>query len=234
MFSDNSTRIDNTSSHPASLYDKNITSTIPYYQEIQEEIVAFIDSFDMKPVSWLDTGCGTGTLVSRALCRFPDTTFTIADQSAEMLKQAEIKLSHDRVRILGQCNTEDLETGTRYDVITAIQCHHYLDLETRKMAVEKCFSLLKPGGLYITSENIRPLSRAGEYNGLRYWGKFQERAGKNCEEVKAHLARFDKEYHPITVPEHLDLYRAAGFETVDILWYSYMQCAFYAIKPGKR
>ena len=145
MFSDNSTRTDNTTSHPASLYDKNITSTIPYYQEIQEEILAFVESIDMKPVSWLDTGCGTGTLVSRALGRFLDTTFTIADPSAEMLKQAEIKLSHDRIRLLGQCKTEDLETGTRYDIITAIQCHHYLDIETRILAVKKMFFTFKTG-----------------------------------------------------------------------------------------
>ncbi|MDD1729623.1 MAG: class I SAM-dependent methyltransferase [Methanospirillum sp.] len=229
-----SIRIDNATSHPASLYDQNITITIPYYQEILEEILAFVESIEAKPASWLDTGCGTGTLVSRALSRFPDTVFTIADPLAEMLKQAEMKLSDLRVSILGQCSTENLESGTGYDIITAIQCHHYLDIPTRKQAVERCFSLLKPGGYYITSENIRPLSRAGESIGLRYWGRFQERAGKNHEEVKTHLARFDREYHPITITEHLDLYRSAGFETVEILWYSYMQGLFYAIKPGKK
>ncbi len=232
MPNETSIRIDNTTSHPASLYDLNISLTIPYYQEILEEIIAFVESLEEKPGSWLDTGCGTGTLVSRALNRFPDTTFIIADPSSEMLKQADKKLSDVRVKILDPCSSENLESENRYDIITAIQCHHYLDISTRKQAVERCFSLLKPGGYYITSENIRSFSKAGESIGLRYWGNYQERAGKDSEEVKAHLARFDKEYHPITITQHLDLYRSAGFETIEVLWCSYMQSVIYAIKPG--
>jgi tRNA (cmo5U34)-methyltransferase len=150
-----------------------------------------------------------------------------------MLIQARKKLPDGRVRILDPCSTENLASEGGYDLITAIQCHHYLDIPTRKQAVERCFSLLKPGGCYITSENIRPLSRAGESIGLRYWGRFQEKAGKSHEEVRAHLARFDTEYHPVTIPEHLEIYRSAGFAVVEILWYSYMQGVFYAIKPGK-
>jgi tRNA (cmo5U34)-methyltransferase len=226
-----SIRTDNTTPHLASHYDQNITFTIPYYHTIQEEILAFIESIEDKPGSWLDTGCGTGTLVSHALNRFPETIFTVADPSEEMLLQAGKKLSDERVRILDRCRTENLESETRYDIITAIQCHHYLDIPTRKQAVDRCFTLLKPGGYYITSENIRPLSREGGKISLRYWGKFQEKAGKTYEEVKAHLARFDTEYHPLTIPEHFALYRSAGFKIVEILWYSYMQGIFYAIKP---
>ena len=226
-----SVRPDNTTSHPASRYDQNITSTIPYYQVILEEILAFVESWEEKPVSWLDTGCGTGTPVSLALNRFPQTSFTIADPSEEMLLQARRKLSDDRVRILDRCSTQNLVSETRYDIITAIQCHHYLDIPTRKRAVERCFSLLKPGGVYITSENIRPLTSEGESFGFRYWGRFQEKAGKSHEEVRAHLARFDTEYFPISIPGHLDLYRSAGFTVVEILWCSYMQAVFYAIKP---
>jgi hypothetical protein len=49
---------DNTTPHPAGRYDQNITITIPCYHAILEEIMAFVESFEEKPASWLDTGCG--------------------------------------------------------------------------------------------------------------------------------------------------------------------------------
>jgi tRNA (cmo5U34)-methyltransferase len=48
--------------------------------------------------------------------------------------------------------------------------------------------------------------------------------------VEQHLARFDTEYLPITVSEHLQLLRNCGFRTGQLLWYSHMQAGFYAIK----
>jgi tRNA (cmo5U34)-methyltransferase len=66
--------------------------------------------------------------------------------------------------------------------------------------------------------------------GKKNWGRFQAGCGKSSMEVEAHLARFDKEYFPITVEEHLELYREVGFTTVEVLWYSYMQAGFYCMK----
>jgi tRNA (cmo5U34)-methyltransferase len=45
-----------------------------------------------------------------------------------------------------------------------------------------------------------------------------------------HFERFDSEYFPITIEEHLKLLRACGFKTVGLFWYSYMQAGFYGIK----
>ena len=116
------------------------------------------------------------------------------------------------------------------DVITAIQCHHYLSREGRAKATDVCYNLLKEGGIYITFENIRPLTEEGITIGKRYWGNFQLTHGRNDEEVKEHLERFDTEYFPITVEEHLELLRKTGFKTVELFWYSYMQAGFYCIK----
>ena len=116
------------------------------------------------------------------------------------------------------------------DVITAIQCHHYLSREGRAKATGVCYNLLKEGGVYVTFENIRPLTEEGIIIGKRYWGNFQLTYGRTEEEIKEHLERFDTEYFPITVEEHLKLLRETGFRTVELFWYSYMQAGFYCIK----
>jgi tRNA (cmo5U34)-methyltransferase len=220
---------ENATPHTAVTYDHGVRRTIPYYDAIHGEVIALIEILAEPPRTWLDTGCGTGTLIERALPRFPGTRFTIADPSPAMLAVARARLPDRRVTVLAPCATTGLPPGT-FDVITAIQCHHYLGPEERREAVDACFDRLRPGGVFITSENVRPRSEAGLDLGLRHWGRFQERAGRSPAEVAAQLARFDAEYFPIPVEEHLRLYTDAGFTGVELLWCSYLQAAFYAVK----
>ncbi len=48
----------------------------------------------------------------------------------------------------------ELEDIEKYDVVTAIQVHHYLSEKDRRLVVEKCCRALKAGGLFFTFENI--------------------------------------------------------------------------------
>jgi tRNA (cmo5U34)-methyltransferase len=223
---------DNASSHNTDHYDRQIRLTIPHYDDIHDEILSFIKVQCPNPETWLDTGCGTGSFIRKAREIFPDTEFFIADPSEGMLKKAGQNLEGYRYSLLGRCGTADLPaiTNHQFDVITAIQCHHYLTTEGRNEAVRACFSLLNDGGFFITSENIRPFSDEGIARFLSYWGAFQRRAGRDEREVRDHLNRFDREYFPITVTGHLQCYRDAGFPVAEILWLSYMQGVFWCRK----
>ncbi len=225
---------DNVTGAPAAAYDAHVEQTIPYYSALHEETLRFIESAAGEPRVWLDTGCGTGTLVGKALARFPRTRFLVGDPSRAMLDQARAKLGdagQGRVMFLDPADSAGVETGgERCDVITAILSHHYLDREKRREALTHCLGLLRNGGLLVYFENIRPNSERGVEIGKRYWESYQVRLGKPVEEAAAHLERFDRDFFPVTVAEHLDLLRQVGFATADLLWYSYMQAGFWAIK----
>lgn len=216
-------------------YDARISLILPYYSSFHQEIINFVKSLPSSPKVWMDTGCGTGSLVNKAIEEFPYTKFLLLDPSEEMLVQAKEKLSaypSAKVQFLKVSPTQEFsqELEEKPDVITAIQCHHYLSREGRARAASKCYSLLKEGGIYITFENIRPLTEEGVTIGKRYWGDFQSTHGRNDEEIQKYLERFDTEYFPITVEEHLKLLRETGFRAVELFWYSYMQAGFYCIK----
>jgi tRNA (cmo5U34)-methyltransferase len=223
---------DNATSHSSDQYDRQIRKTIPHYDDIFEEILTFVKVQYPCPKTWLDTGCGTGSFIRKAQELFPDTEFFIADPSDAMLEKAVHKLKDCRYSLIGRCGTADLPaiTDRRFDVITAIQCHHYLDREGRNKAVRACYSLLNTGGFFITSENIRPFSDEGIARSLSYWGAFQRRAGRSEGEVRDHLNRFDHEYFPITITEHLEVFCNAGFPITEILWLSYLQGVFWCRK----
>jgi tRNA (cmo5U34)-methyltransferase len=225
---------DNSSSHRSENYDKEIKKTIPYYESIHEETVNIIKTVKDEPKIWLDTGCGTGTLVKKAFNHFNSTCFILADPSIEMLTIARNKLSDitmERIKFLEPVETSKISfNNCNADVITAIQAHHYMSKYERLKATDNCYELLDDDGLYITFENIRPDTVKGIEIGKQYIKNYQLSKGRNTETVDNHLKRFDVEYFPITVSEHKSLLKKAGFKEVEMFWMSYMQAGFYSIK----
>jgi tRNA (cmo5U34)-methyltransferase len=223
--------IDNATAHSSSEYDQSVRKSIPYYDSFHEAAIDLVAVCKANPSIWIDTGCGTGTLVEKAYRLFPETRFFLSDPSPAMLKIAASKLSgRDRIVILPPVETKDMFIEEEADVITAIQSLHYQKPAERVRSVQNCYRLLKSGGVFVTFENIRPLTKRGIEIGKANWRRYEVSAGKSEEEAAKHIERFGVEYFPLTVEEHLDLLRRCNFSTVEILWYSYMQAGFYGMK----
>lgn len=223
---------DNTTSHQASNYDEEIAATLPCLALFHQATINLVRATGVAASRWLDTGCGTGTLAVLAHDTFPGTRFMLADPSPAMLQAAQEKLDG--------INSVDFEPGgtgdltlpdDTFDVITAIQCHHYLDPAGRAVATGNCLRMLRPGGVYVTFENVRPLTPQGVQVGLSMWGDYQTGAGKTPAQAAEHAGRFDTGYHPITIAQHLDLLHQTGFTVAEVLWVSYMQAGFWGLKP---
>ena len=214
-------------------YDIKVEDTIPFYSEFHQSAIDLVVSLNQNPLAWLDTGCGTGKLCFDAHREMPDTAFTLADPSGGMLERAKERMQNVKNVKFIQSDSQSIDCeDSTFDVITAIQCHHYSDKETRKSAVKNCFRMLKPNGVFITFENILPFTEKGVEIALKRWGSFQMRHGRSQQEVIDHVKRFNTEYFPITIFEHMDLLKEAGFSIAEILWASYMQAGFYAIKAA--
>ena len=225
---------DNTTPHRACDYDENVRQTIPFYELFHAETIDMVKLLKPQAKVWLDTGCGTGYLVESAFMHFPHTFFVLADPSEAMLTEAKERLQSisERIRFIDSAASEDLRRNLdlQPEVITAIMCHHYLKPEKRRDATAACFDLLRPEGVYITFENIRPNCEEVVELSLERWGRFQTSRGRNQAVVEEHLKRFNKAYFPITVDEHLNLLKKCGFRIAELFWYSQMQAGFYVIK----
>ena len=220
---------DNKSAYNSSVYDANIVSTLPYYREYHNQIIDLVKAMEMRDIDWLDTGCGTGTLASRVLeCR-SDVRFTLCDPSEQMLDIAENKLSGRDIRGFNIAS-QNMDFDSEFDVVTAVQSHHYLKPDERKIAVGNCFRALKSGGVFVTFENIKMTTDASDKIALKRWENFLSDHLKDPEVVKMHIDRRGVEVFPITIEEHINLLREAGFASVDVLWTSYLQAGFWATK----
>lgn len=212
-------------------YDKEILQNISFYKEILNQTINLINTVKSNNFSWLDTGCGTGELINVAKEEFPLCKFTLCDPSQEMLDVAREKLAAYICAENFLCiPSQNITFENEFDVITAILCHHYLDEDTRKKAVERCYKSLKSTGIYIMFENFAPNDLICKEITLKRWGECQKRNGKIPEAVTKHLDRYNKDYFPISLNAHLDLLNKCGFKHIQVFWLSYMQIGIYAIK----
>ena len=222
---------DNKTSQSAQEYDANIQKTIPLYAVIHEQVLDLVKTLRAKPQDWLDAGCGTGILVEKAAGRFDKTNFILSDPSDAMLEIAKNKLPQEARFSFVLGATEDLcRPSGSVDVITAILSHHYVETEIKRKITENCYNMLKPGGVYINVESIRPLSEQGLQTGLERWRQAQLNAGKSPDAVVKHISRYGIEFLPSPASFHIELLHGAGFASAELFWASYLQAGFYAVK----
>lgn len=214
-------------------YDKKIMQTIPYYQDFYTEIVNLLKVYKKEDLSWMDVGCGTGKMAEAAFAGFDIKRFVFADASPKMIEMVRERFGKTRSEF-NCCNVSDLQYGNEFDVITAVMVNHYLRKEDKVFALKKYHAALNENGIYIGFENFLPFSEEGKRLGLEKWKAFQLRSGKNREECEEHIKRFGVSYFPITLSEHLEILRTAGFAVAEVFWVSNLQAGVYGIKRKER
>lgn len=214
----------------AESYDRDILNTIPYYDEVYNQISDAVSVvFSNKAVSWLDVGCGTGKMAEVALEQCNVEKMICIDNSSAMLEVARQKISSSYVEFL-KLPMEGIDYDSQFDVISSILVNHYLSYEERMIAVRDCYNALKEEGIYITFENFAPCDEAMKNLYLKQWKKYQYSKGKSIKECEKHLSRYNTEYFPITIQEQIKMLRDGGFMSVEIFWCSYMQVGILARK----
>lgn len=218
---------DNISAFSAIEYDEKIKNTIPYYEEIYKQIIDVVKCKFGCSVSWLDIGCGTGKMAGLGL--EVSNRFVLLDNSADMIDIARNQINSDKVEFVLK-SVNDMDYENEFDVITSVQVFHYLPVDERRAAIQKCYNALKSNGIFITFENFAPDTEMMKRIYLDRWKRYQINNGKSVEEVGRHIARYGKDYFPITIDEHKRLLSNCGFRSVELLWCSYMQVGILGVK----
>ncbi len=221
---------DNSSAFNSSIYDSKVNAVLPYYTEYNKQILDLAEASGIKNSKWLDTGCGTGNLALRVTEKFADVKLVLCDPSAEMLEAAKAKLADSESVKFRNISSQKLDYDCEFDIVTAVQAHHYLSIDERRKALKKCYDALKDGGIFITFENIAMSSEQSESLAIARWKNYMLAHGRTEEQTKNHMKRRGTELFPITIEEHIKILKEIGFTSVDLLWGSYLQAGFFAIK----
>lgn len=210
-------------------YDKQIKRTLPFYEEMFQQVVDIVRVLDLQAPKWLDVGCGTGKMARTVLDIFEIKKMVCIDVEKEMLERAESFCDNAKVEFL-QCDIRELPYQEIFDVVTAVQVNHYFKKAERVAAIKKCYHALAENGIYISFENFAPNSEEGVRLYLERWKQLQLENGKSKEEADSHIGRYGSAYFPISISESIGLLKDCGFRMVEIFWVSYMQVGILARK----
>lgn len=210
-------------------YDRQIKRTLPFYEEMFQQIVDIVRILNLQSPRWLDVGCGTGKMAGIVLNNFDIQKMVCIDVEKEMLERAERLCDNEKVEFL-QCDVRELPYREIFDIVTDVQVNHYFKKDERVAAIKKCYNALKGNGIYVSFENFAPDSEENTRLYLERWKQFQIANGKTEKEAASHIERYGRDYFPVTISESIRLLKDCGFRGVEILWVSYMQVGILARK----
>lgn len=121
-------------------YDKQIKRTLPFYEEMFQQVVDIVRVLDLQSPRWLDVGCGTGKMARTVLDIFEIEKMVCIDVEKEMLERAESFCDNEKVEFL-QCDIRELSYQEIFDVVTAVQVNHYFKKDERVAAIKNVIML---------------------------------------------------------------------------------------------
>lgn len=147
-------------SDAAEAYDRSAPTIHPFYETVQEQILAQLPFEPQDRFVVVDLGGGSGRLAERVLQRFEGARVTIVDQSEPFLALAERRLQAfaSRASIIRRRLQDDWspELPASPNVIVSTSAIHHLTPTEKHSLFTSCFQSLKPGGLFINGDEYRP------------------------------------------------------------------------------
>jgi tRNA (cmo5U34)-methyltransferase len=181
----------------------------------------------------LDIGCGAGNYTLKLLTRLPDLDVTLVDLSRPMLDKAQERIravSRDRIHAI-QADMREIElTAEAFDLVVASATLHHLRTEDEwhKMFSKLHRSLAPGGSLWIFDLVEYELSSVRQTMQRRYAAYLESIGGSSYRQEV--LDYIEKEDTPKPLAFQIELLRAVGFRTIEVLHSNCCFAAFGAVK----
>jgi tRNA (cmo5U34)-methyltransferase len=216
-------------------------------RERQHEIVCDLVASVTPCHEVVELCCGNGDLAKLVLTRLPDVRVRAFDGSPRMLSTTRrtCVASVDRLdlRSFDLAATAWRALQPPPDAIFSSLAVHHLDGGQKRQLFRDLFAALRPGGLLVLADLIRPSSQAGWQVAAEDWDRAvaarsralygDDLARRKFEELRWNYFRWPNDNaidHPSSIAEHITWFGDAGFENVDLHW---MQ-AGHAILSGRK
>ena len=207
-------------------YDHYQSAVVPGYQEMLDLVAEACWRYLPKEAKLIDLGCGTGNAALAVLQKIPSARIYLIDGSERMVKVAAEKISCAHPNAILGCSVADLagsdwEEGLEsegYDAIISTLVLEHLPFDRYKVAIAKCYRLLKPGGRLLAAEGY---SEEGSDMQEWFFEEMEERRRAIDPELSDFVARLrdEKETHYYcSKAEKEDWWMQAGFVQVNVLW----------------
>jgi SAM-dependent methyltransferase len=154
-------------------YDAAAEHLHPHYREIQDVILDRLPFLPGDAALVVDLGGGSGRLAERLLDSFPQARVWIVDQSEAFLTLARERLARFGSR--GVCHQARLQDDWSHVLpeapaaIVSMSAIHHLDPNEKQRLYQQCADCLRPGGVLMNGDEVRPPDDAEYLATCRRW-----------------------------------------------------------------
>lgn len=222
-------------------WDAQQRSHMPDREERFEVMVDLVETVAGPRPHIIDLACGPGSLATRIVARMPEADVVAVDTDPVLLALARatvppgVSLVDADLRVPGW--VELIPAGT-YDAVVSTTALHWLRAADLRQVYRACAALLRPGGLLLNGDHLRPTSSPGlvelaleldRRRSARHDAEGEDwdawwSAVRNDPDLREVLAQRDRlafdhpEQTETSREVHERALRDAGFSEVEVLW----------------
>ncbi len=217
-------------------------------RERQQEIICELIASVAPTREVVELCCGGGDLARLLLERLPGVRLRALDGSPTMLAETQVTCAAYAARLELQAfdlaATDWRAFPAAPDAICSSLAVHHLDGPEKRALFQDLFAALRPGGIFVLADLIRPASEAGWQIAAEDWDRAvaarsqvlygDDRARREFEKLRWNYFRWPDDNgidHPSTVAEHVLWLAVAGFEAIDLHWLLAGHAILSARKP---
>jgi tRNA (cmo5U34)-methyltransferase len=163
-------------------YDEQRKRLIPCLNDFYGLPITAID-LDLPNPQVLDIGAGTGLFSAFLLKRFPDARLTLIDISEKMLEVARQRFKNNLNAKFIVANYSEYNFDVKFDIILSALSIHHLDDREKENLYKKIYSMLKPGGIFINSDQVSGDTSLLDSMYKNLWKDYVNKSGLNKEEI---------------------------------------------------
>lgn len=228
---DRMNKIKNHFEEEAEQYDGIIKNLIPYYHQMVEALVNTLPFGHSENTEVIDLGCGTGTISRTVKDVYPKAKITCLDISEKMLQIAATKLNDVQDAAYINSNFYDFNFDKNYDaVVSSLALHHLVTKEDKLDFYRKIYSCLNTGGVFINADVVLASTDALQKRYMEQWKSFMCKNISIDEVDNKWIPTYYEEDHPVSMMDHFEMLKDAGFEIVDVVWKYYNFAVYKAVK----
>ena len=204
----------------ASVFDDMLSRSVPFYKQVQEFVIDYINLNAKDGDSLIDLGCSTAKFLLELNSKVEANLELIGiDNSKPMLEQAQrkcIAYGVDNIKL----DFADIKEYplNNLDFIVANYTLQFIRPINRPKIVEKIYNGLNDGGLFIFSEKVVFEDKKLDKQIIELYYNYKKQQGYSEYEIAKKREALENVLIPFTIKENIQMCKDVGFEEVHTIF----------------
>ena len=204
----------------ASVFDDMLSRSVPFYKQVQEFVIDYINLNAKDGNRVIDLGCSTAKFLLELNSKVEANLELIGiDNSKPMLEQAQKKCIAYGVENI-KLDFADIKEYplNSLDFIVANYTLQFIRPINRQKIVEKIYNGLNSGGLFIFSEKVVFEDKKLDKQIIELYYNYKKQQGYSEYEIAKKREALENVLIPFTVKENIQMCKDVGFKEVHTIF----------------